>query len=136
MRSQKWPLTGCWESSARTGLIAMCIALSCNAFPKASRRKPSCADRWEKIAGRGSQAALDEHAPQQVRDCPSLGLLQQVWNQHFERVEGRIGFRDGPAVESAERVISPYETDARESRKRETEWVGYVRRVGADEIPA
>ena len=106
MRSQKWPLTGCWESSARTGLIAMCIALSCNAFPKASRRKPSCADRWEKIAGRGSQAALDEHAPQQVRDCPSLGLLQQVWNQHFERVEGRIGFRDGPAVESAERVIS------------------------------
>jgi hypothetical protein len=62
--------------------------------------------RWEKIAGRGSQAALEEHAPQRVRDCPSLGLLQQVWNQHFERVEGRIGFRDGPAVESAERVIS------------------------------
>jgi transposase len=27
--------------------------------------------------------------------------------------------------ESAERVISPYETDARASRKRETEWVGY-----------
>jgi hypothetical protein len=99
-------LSGCWELSARTGLIAMCIALSCNAFPKASRRKPSCANRWEKIAGRGSQAALDEHAPQRVRDYSSLGLLQQVWNQHFERVEGRIGFRDGPAVESAERVIS------------------------------
>ena len=30
-----------------------------------------------------------------------------------------------PSVESAERVISPYETDARASRKRETEWVGY-----------
>ncbi len=103
----------------------MCIALSCSVFPKASRRKHSCADRWEKIAGIGSQAALDEHAPQRVRDCPSLGLLQQVWTQHFERVEGRIGFRDGPAVESAERVISPYETDARESRKRDTEWVGY-----------
>jgi len=103
----------------------MCIALSCSVFPKASRRKHSCADRWEKRAGIGSQAALDEHAPQRVRDCPSLGLLQQVWTQHFERVEGRIGFRDGPAVESAERVISPYETDARESRKRDTEWVGY-----------
>jgi hypothetical protein len=48
-----------------------------------------------------------------------------VWNQHFERVEGLIDFRDGPAVESAERVISPYETDARESRKRDTEWIGY-----------
>src|SRR5258707_8402453 len=29
----------------------MCIALSCSVFPKASRRKHSCADRWEKIAG-------------------------------------------------------------------------------------
>src|SRR2546425_6144416 len=75
-------LSGCWESSARTGLIALCIALSCTAFPKASRRKHSCADRREKRAGIGSQAALDEHAPQQVRDCPSLGPLQQVWNQH------------------------------------------------------
>jgi len=51
--------------------------------------------------------------------------LHQVWNQHFERVAGLIRWRDGPAVESAERVISPYETDARASRKRETEWVGY-----------
>jgi transposase len=71
------------------------------------------------------QAAADEHAPQSVRTCPSLARLQQVWNQHFERVEGLIRWRDGPAVESAERVISPYETDARASRKRETEWVGY-----------
>ena len=71
------------------------------------------------------QAAADEDAPQSVRTCPSLARLQQVWNQHFERVEGLIRWRDGPAVESAERVISPYETDARASRKRETEWVGY-----------
>ncbi len=68
---------------------------------------------------------MDEQAPQRVRDCPSLLLLQQVWNQHFERVEGLIRWRDGPAVESAERVISPYETEARASHKRETEWVGY-----------
>jgi len=27
-------------------------------------------------------------------------------------------------IESAERVISPYEADARASRKRDTEWVG------------
>jgi len=48
-----------------------------------------------------------------------------VWHQHFERIEGRIRWRDGPSVESAQRVISPYETEARASRKRETEWVGY-----------
>ncbi len=77
-------------------------------------------DSWHLL-----QAAMDEHAPQSVRTCPSLDLLQQVWNQHFERVDGLIRWRDGPAVESAERVISPYETDARASRKRDTEWVGY-----------
>jgi transposase len=87
---------------------------------KALLRRQVGEDSWHLL-----QAALDEHAPQQVRDCPGLGLLQQVWNQHFERVEGRIRWRDGPTVESAERVISPYEADARASRKRETEWVGY-----------
>jgi transposase len=48
-----------------------------------------------------------------------------MWNQHFERVDELIRWRDGPAGESAERIISPYETDARASRKRDTEWVGY-----------
>src|SRR5260370_2029996 len=94
-------------------------------FPKGEQaqallRRQVGEDSWHLL-----QAAMDEHAPQQVRDCPSLGLLHQVWDQHFECVEGLIGFRDGPAVESAERVMYPYETDARASRKRDTEWVGY-----------
>lgn len=77
-------------------------------------------DSWHLL-----QAATHEQALQSVQACPSLARLQQVWNQHFERVAGLIRWRDGPAVGSAERVISPYETDARASRKRETEWVGY-----------
>lgn len=77
-------------------------------------------DSWHLL-----QAALDEQAPQSVGTCPSLVLLQQVWNQHFERVEGLIRWRESPAVQSAERVISPYETDARASRKRDTDWEGY-----------
>ena len=55
----------------------------------------------------------------------SRTLASLVWNQHFEQVDGRVRGPDGPSVESAERVISPYETDARASRKRDTEWVGY-----------
>ncbi len=103
----------------------MCIALSYSAFPKARGHKTPCAGRWEKIAGIGSQAATNEQAPQGVRDCPSLVLLQQVWNQHFEQIDGLVRWRDGPLVANAERVGSPYETDARESRKRDTEWMGY-----------
>jgi transposase len=94
-------------------------------FPKAKSaqetlRRQVGEDSWHLL-----QAATHEQAPQSVQACPSLARLQQVWNQHFERVAGLIRWRDGPAVESAERVISPYETDARASRKRETEWVGY-----------
>src|SRR5258708_3697215 len=57
--------------------------------------------------------------------CSPMVRRIACWNLCCGCVEGLIGWRDGPAVESAERVISPYETDARASRKRETEWVGY-----------
>jgi len=32
--------------------------------------------------------------------------------------------------------LPPYDVEARSSRKKNTTWTGYVRRVGADEIPA
>jgi len=94
-------------------------------FPKGEQAKEDLRrqvgeDSWHLL-----QAATNEQAPQSVQVCSSLPLLQQVWNQHFERVDGQVRWRDSPAVESAERVISPYETDARASRKRDTEWVGY-----------
>lgn len=94
-------------------------------FPKGqqvqdSLRRQVGEDSWHLL-----QAASDEQAPQGVRDCPSLMLLQQVWNQHFERVDGLVRWRDGPLVANAERVVSPYETEARESCKRDTEWLGY-----------
>ena len=94
-------------------------------FPKGEQAKEDLRrqvgeDSWHLL-----QAVANASTPQSVRDCPSLACLQQVWNQHFERSAGLIRWRDGPAVENAQRVISPYETDARASRKRETEWVGY-----------
>src|SRR6266568_147165 len=67
----------------------------------------------------------EKSAQETLRKQVGEDSWQQVWHQHFERVAGLIRWRDGPSVESAERVISPYETDARASRKRETEWVGY-----------
>src|SRR6266702_6913842 len=38
-------------------------------------------DSWHLL-----QAATNEQAPQRVQACPSLARLQQVWQQHFERV--------------------------------------------------
>jgi len=84
-------------------------------------------DSWHLL-----QAASEEQAPHQVRACPSLRLLQQVWDQHFERIEGMVRWRDGPMVANAGRLISPYELDARESRKRDTEWLGDIRASDRD----
>jgi hypothetical protein len=67
-----------------------------------------------------------------VQDCPRLVLLQQIWNQHFEYSDGVVRWRDGPLVANAERVVSPLETDARESCKRDTEWLGDIRASDRD----
>lgn len=94
-------------------------------FPKEKQAQEAMQRQVGEDSWRLLQAAMDEHAPQCVLDCPSLVLLQQVWNQHFERVDDVVRWRDGPLVPNAERVVSPYETDARASRKRDTEWLGY-----------
>src|SRR5260370_36248641 len=38
-------------------------------------------------------------------------------------------WRDGPAVSGAERIVSPYDPEARSSRKRDTVWLGYKSHV-------
>src|SRR5258708_33903977 len=40
-------------------------------------------DSWHLL-----QAATNEQAPQGVRDCPSLVLLQQEWYQHYGQMHG------------------------------------------------
>lgn len=94
-------------------------------FPKGKQAQDALQMQVGEDSWRLLQAAMDEHTPQRVQDCPSLVLLQQVWNQHFEYTSDVVRWRDGPLVPNAERVVSPYETDARESRKRDTEWLGY-----------
>ena len=77
-------------------------------------------DSWHVLA-----ALSAAHAPAGLRQLPLVAVLQQVWSQHFERVEGRVQWRDGPLVANEERVVSPYDPQARQSRKRDTEWLGY-----------
>jgi transposase len=64
-------------------------------------------------------------APAGVSELEEVQQLKRVWDQHYERVEGQIKWRDGPAVKNGERVVTPHDPEARESRKRETQWLGY-----------
>lgn len=71
-------------------------------------------------------ACIDEATtPQSVQSLPSVTLLGQVFAQHYESDGQQIRWRDGPAVTSEDRIVSPYDQQARASRKRDTVWLGY-----------
>jgi len=71
-------------------------------------------------------AALDEaQTPQSLRSLPELTLLRQVFAQHYEQQGQQVHWRDGPAVSNEQRIVSPYDPEARSSRKRNTIWLGY-----------
>ncbi|MGH2478755.1 MAG: IS1182 family transposase [Ktedonobacteraceae bacterium] len=71
------------------------------------------------------EAVKQPGAPKGLAELEEVHLLKRVWEQHYERTLGKINWRDGPAVKNAERVVTPHDEDARESRKRATEWLGY-----------
>lgn len=71
------------------------------------------------------QACRRSDAPAWLKDEASIHLLQQIWDQHFERRENTIVWRASPAVSNAEQILSPYDIQARAGCKREREWTGY-----------
>ncbi len=94
-------------------------------FPKAESKK----EQLRKQVGRDVDRlllALDEaSAPKTARELPEVALLRQIFAQHYKKEGNEVRWRDGPAVDNHERVISPYDGDARASRKRDTVWQGY-----------
>jgi transposase len=82
-------------------------------------------DRWRQQIGEDSDWLLQALSSTKLMDRRSVNLLRQIWSQHYELKEGLVHWRDGPAVRNQDRVVSPYEIDARASRKRETVWTGY-----------
>jgi transposase len=68
-------------------------------------------------------AATDQPA---LKDLPMVQILRRVWAEQYVEAEGRLIWcpvQDLPA--SAEQIASPYDGEARYSKKRSTEWVGY-----------
>lgn len=72
-------------------------------------------------------AALSaDEAPPALAKLPAVQTLGQVWDQQFKPEAGRVHWRradEQPPV--AEKIESPYDPEARYSKKRDTRWVGY-----------
>src|SRR5712692_8851376 len=94
-------------------------------FPKGQSQREQLQGQVGRDAQRLLLASEQPEAPAAVRALPEVQLLRQIWQQHYEEVDGQTRWRDGPAVSSAERVVSPYDVQARSARKRDTDWVGY-----------
>jgi len=68
----------------------------------------------------------DASTPSQLGELPQVQTLQTVWQQCYQRdAQGQVKWRDGPRPAAKERMISPYETDARVGCKGNMTGLGY-----------
>jgi transposase len=77
-------------------------------------------------------------APAALRALPSITTLRRTWQQHYERtpgegpdaregVERRVRFKTIQELpQTAEKIESPYDLEARYRTKRDTQWTGYM----------
>src|SRR5439155_26177988 len=70
----------------------------------------------------------DPTAPSSLQELGAVQVLRQVWVQQFYAAsdDHPVRWRTAEDLPGAARLIqSPYDPDARYSRKRDTEWTGY-----------
>jgi transposase len=65
-------------------------------------------------------------APVTLRQLPAVEILRQVWVQQFVIEEGQLRWREANELAPASILInSPYDAEARYSKKRDIFWTGY-----------
>jgi transposase len=106
-------------------------------FPKGQANRQVVAE----VIGRDGWTLLtdifDPTSPSWLRELPAVQILRQIWVQNYFYEEDQVRWREQGNIPPATRFInSPYDPQARFGKKRSTMWTGYVRRVGAYEIPA
>ncbi|WP_119072069.1 IS1182 family transposase [Aggregatilinea lenta] len=68
----------------------------------------------------------DDRSPRHVRELAAVQILRMVWLQQFYLENNTVQWRDKNNLPPSEKmIISPYDTEARYSHKRDTTWIGY-----------
>jgi transposase len=61
-----------------------------------------------------------------LQDIPAVATLRRVWAEQYPDPPGSLRWREvKDRAPAAELIASPYDADARYSRKRDLQWVGY-----------
>ncbi|MFI8281435.1 IS1182 family transposase, partial [Streptomyces sp. NPDC085929] len=95
-------------------------------FPTIRAKRDEVGERIGRDGTRLLSAVFGAGAPAGLRGLTEVETLRQAWVQHFHQVEGEVrrrGPKDRPP--GALRLVTPYDTDARGSVKRDTMWDGY-----------
>lgn len=72
------------------------------------------------------QALYAPSAPRWLRAIPAVETLRRIWMQQYTWTTGGVRWRTNQELPpNALLIVSPYDTDARFSHKRETYWTGY-----------
>src|SRR3989442_5504062 len=94
-------------------------------FPKAETQRQLLREQVGTDVGQLLTSIAEPQTPQAVRELAEVALLRQIFAQHYEQQGQQVHWRDGPAVSNEERIVSPYDQEARSSRKRDRVWLGY-----------
>ncbi|WP_328438426.1 IS1182 family transposase [Streptomyces sp. NBC_00444] len=95
-------------------------------FPASRAKRAEVAERIGRDGMRLLAAVFDPRSPDGLRDLNKVEVLRQMWIQHFHLVEGEVRRRDPKdRPPNATRLVTPYDTDARGSVKRDIMWDGY-----------
>ena len=93
------------------------------------KSEPALVALAEQIGRDGGQVLTWVEAETELKwlpDVPAVVTLRQVWQQQYVRTDTGIQWRNKDDFpDSAELICSPYDPQARYSRKRETTWIGY-----------
>jgi hypothetical protein len=94
-------------------------------FPKQESKQQALRKQVGEDVARLLDRVDRQETPSSLGQLPSVSRLRQIFDQHYERGEAGIRWRDGPAVTNEDRIVSPYDDQARSARKRELVWFGY-----------
>jgi transposase len=73
-----------------------------------------------------STVLLDARTPEYLRQLEAIEIVRQVWLQQFVLIDDELRQREREEMPAAAKLIqSPFDLEARYSRKRSQEWLGY-----------
>jgi transposase len=95
-------------------------------FPTSQAEQHAVAELIGKDGAALLSDVFDPAAPDWLRRVPAVEILRQVWIQNYLYVDGELHWRTNDNIPPpAQFLDSPYDPEARYSKKRSTMWVGY-----------